>query len=68
MTGLDHRDTSGNIRARTYCKAVVQRVPEFVCYDRYVSSNPKSREFLFLLPEENLGLRILPLPEFGSMD
>ncbi len=39
-----------------------------VCYDRYVSSNPESREFLFLLPDEILGLRVLSLPEFGDID
>lgn len=39
-----------------------------VCYDRYVSSDPKAREFLFLLPDENLGLRVLSLPEFGDVD
>ncbi|QTN32034.1 hypothetical protein HZ994_06720 [Akkermansiaceae bacterium] len=39
-----------------------------VCYDRYVSSDSKAREFLFLLPDENTGLRVLSLPEFGDVD
>ena len=28
----------------------------------------KAREFLFLLPDDTLGLRILSLPEFGIID
>ncbi len=39
-----------------------------VCYDRYVSGNAKSREFLFLIPDGNIGLRVLSLPEFGDAD
>jgi hypothetical protein len=39
-----------------------------VCYDRYVAGDAKAREFLFLLPDENLGLRVLSLPEFGDID
>jgi hypothetical protein len=35
-------------------------------YDRYVSGNAGAREFLFLIPDENLGLRVLSLPEFGD--
>lgn len=37
-------------------------------YDRYVSGNPNSREFLFLIPDENAGLRVLNLPEFGDAE
>jgi hypothetical protein len=38
------------------------------CYDRYLSGNAMSREFLFLIPDENLGLRVLSLSEFGDAD
>lgn len=39
-----------------------------VCYDRYVADNPKSRDFLFLISDSSLGLRVLSLPEFGGAD
>ncbi len=38
-----------------------------VCYDRYVLSNPKAREFLFCSPTGFSG-SVLSLPEFGEMD
>jgi len=38
------------------------------CYDRYVSTNPEAREFLFLLPDAHVGLKVLCLPEFGAVD
>jgi len=38
------------------------------CYDRYVSTNPEAREFLFLLPDAHVGLKVLCLPEFGAID
>jgi hypothetical protein len=37
-------------------------------YDRYVSGNAGAREFLFLIPDEDVGLRVLNLPEFGDAD
>lgn len=36
------------------------------CYDRYVSEDATSRVFLFLIPDQNLGLRVLSLSEFGD--
>lgn len=39
-----------------------------VSYDRYVADNPRSRDFLFLLPDRDLGMRVLTLPEFGDAD
>jgi hypothetical protein len=38
------------------------------CYDRQASSNPNSRDMLFLVPDKTLGLRVLSLPLFGSLD
>jgi hypothetical protein len=38
------------------------------CYDRQAFGDPKSREMLFLLPDKTLGLRVLGLPFFGSID
>lgn len=38
------------------------------CYDRYVQSNPDSRDLLFLLPDASLGLKAFSLPIFGSFD
>jgi hypothetical protein len=37
-------------------------------YDRQATGDPKSREMLFLLPDQTLGLRVLGLPYFGSID
>ena len=37
-------------------------------YDRQATGDPKSREMLFLLPDKTLGLRVLSLPFFGSID
>lgn len=36
------------------------------CYDRYLSRDATSRVFLFLIPDQNLGLRVLSLSEFGD--
>ncbi len=38
------------------------------CYDRQTSSNPNSRDLLFLVPDKTLGVRVLSLPVFGSLD
>lgn len=38
------------------------------CYDRQASSNPNSRDLLFLLPDKTLGIKVLSLPVFGSLD
>lgn len=38
------------------------------CYDRYVQSNPDSRDLLFLIPDASLGLKTFSLPIFGSFD
>jgi hypothetical protein len=38
------------------------------CYDRQATSNPNSRDMLFLVPDKTLGLRVLSLPVFGSFD
>ncbi len=38
------------------------------CYDRQTSSNPNSRDMLFLVPDKALGLKVLSLPVFGSFD
>ena len=37
-------------------------------YDRQATGDPKSREMLFLLPDKTLGLRVIGLPFFGSID
>lgn len=38
------------------------------CYDRQVSGNPNAWDMLFLLPDKRLGLQIVSLPIFGSLD
>jgi hypothetical protein len=38
------------------------------CYDRQASSNPNSRDIIFLLPDKTLGLRVFSLPVFGTFD
>jgi hypothetical protein len=38
------------------------------CYDRQVPRNPDSRQMLFLLPDETLGLKVISLPLFGLGD
>lgn len=38
------------------------------CYDRFVSSNPKTRKFLLLFPDPNTGLRVFSLSEFGPFE
>lgn len=38
------------------------------CYDRQATSNPNSRDMLFLVPDKTIGLRVLSLPVFGSFD
>ena len=38
------------------------------CYDRYVQSNPDSRDLLFLIPDASLGLKAFSLPIFGTFD
>lgn len=37
------------------------------CYDRLVSGNPNSRNMLFLLPDETVGLRVLSITIFGEL-
>jgi len=49
----------------SYLDADGKAVP---CYDRQVSSNPNSRDMLFLLPDKALGLKVVSLPIFGSLD
>jgi hypothetical protein len=39
-----------------------------LCYDRQVPGNATSRDVLFLLPDKTLGLKVLSLPIFGSLD
>ena len=42
---------------------------EFVpCFDRYVASNPESRDIIFLLPNQTTGLKFFSLSEFGPFD
>ena len=42
---------------------------EFVpCFDRYVPADNDSREFLLLLPDPTVGLRVFSLPEFGPFE
>jgi hypothetical protein len=41
---------------------------DVISYDRQTSAAPNSREMLFLLPDETLGIRVLSLPLFGSID
>ena len=38
------------------------------CYDRYVQGNPDSRDLLFLIPDQKLGLNVFSLPIFGEFD
>jgi hypothetical protein len=38
------------------------------CHDRYTRGNQDSREFLFLIPDENSGLRVMSLPMFGDLE
>jgi len=38
------------------------------CYDRQASGNADSQDLLFLLPEKTLGLRVISLPVFGSLE
>lgn len=38
------------------------------CYDRYLQGNPDSRDLLFLIPDQNLGLKVFSLPLFGELD
>lgn len=38
------------------------------CYDRYVQGNPDSRDLLFLIPDQSVGLKVFSLPIFGSFD
>ena len=38
------------------------------CYDRYVQGNPDSRDLLFLIPEQSVGLKVFSLPIFGDMN
>ncbi len=38
------------------------------CYDRFVSSNPKTRKFLLLFPDTHTGLRVFSLSEFGPFE
>lgn len=38
------------------------------CYDRYVSTNPDSRDIIFLLPDQTLGLKVFSLSEFGPFE
>jgi hypothetical protein len=38
------------------------------CFDRHVMGNADSREMLFLLPDKNLGMKVVSLPVFGSFE
>jgi len=38
------------------------------CYDRYIQGNPDSRDLLFLIPDQKLGLKVFSLPIFGEFD
>lgn len=38
------------------------------CYDRLVSTNPNTREFILLLPDSDAGLRAMSLSEFGPFE
>ena len=38
------------------------------CYDRLVSGNPNSRNLLFLLPDDTVGIRVLSLTIFGELE
>ena len=47
----------------SYLDADAKTVP---CYDRLFSGNPNSRNMLFLLPDDTVGLRVLSLTIFGE--
>ncbi len=38
------------------------------CYDRYLPSNPDSRDLLFLFPDQTDVLKVFSLPMFGELD
>jgi hypothetical protein len=38
------------------------------CYDRQTVINANTRDILFLLPDETVGLRVLSIPLFGDLD
>lgn len=38
------------------------------CYDRYVQGNPDSRDLLFLIPDQSVGLKVFTLPIFGDFN
>lgn len=38
------------------------------CYDRQATDDANSQDMLFLVPDESIGLRIICLPVFGSLD
>lgn len=38
------------------------------CYDRFVSSNPKTRKFILLFSDPKTGLRAMTLSEFGPFE
>lgn len=38
------------------------------CYDRYTSGDEDSRELIFLLPDKEVGLRVLSLPLFSEVE
>ena len=41
---------------------------EQLCYDRLAMTSPNTRNLLFLLPEESVGLRVLTISEFGPFE
>lgn len=38
------------------------------CYDHFLSSNPQTRKFILLFPDQNTGLRAMNLSEFGPFE
>ncbi len=38
------------------------------CYDHKVSSNPNTRKFILLFPDQDTGLRAMSLSEFGPFE
>lgn len=38
------------------------------CHDSYLRGNDAGRDFLFLLPDPQLGLRVVTLPDFGPFE
>lgn len=38
------------------------------CYDRQTSANADSQDLLFLLPDKTIGMRVISLPVFGSLE